>query len=330
MLLGNYAQIGVEGAVVLADSLTRKIVNGFTYRQVSGGSVWATEKAALGTQFISDVWHNHFNSLLSASWVGQHCWVSLPWLAGDVALDTGVPQDGNDGGARLPVVIAGVLNLRTGLRGRTWRGRKYVSPLGADVNNGDELKSFIQTLWGIFASPITSQLTTSTGAVWQPVVWSRKLTGDPLVSPGIGADLVSFDVAPRLATWRHRTQRENPGVIGACCPGDAIPYTLYLYTNHVGCVSIDDISHMKLTWNGSFWQSLPYAGPGLSSPFTFAIGCTGPLWSLGISDVHGAPQWNCTQFGSAVCKPFAVVFRATGRSTTSCFGATSTVTVQTF
>jgi len=89
------------------------------------------------------------------------------------ALVGGVPGDG------MAMHVSSYLLMRTGLRGRSYRGSKHFGPLSeADATNPnpDIMNAASLALWTAVATAMTTALVDANGNTWNPCIMSRTLS----------------------------------------------------------------------------------------------------------------------------------------------------------
>lgn len=86
-------------------------------------------------------------------------------------------------GERLPVYTAATIQIKTGLRGRIYRGSKHYSPLGESQSNGDVLVAGSITLFNAIATALQTGLLDSDGNVWITGIKSSKPPAQYLTNP---------------------------------------------------------------------------------------------------------------------------------------------------
>jgi len=126
--------------------------------------------------------------------------------SGGIAIDdaevdaTGLPDTGNSAGDEMPSFVAGVISLRTGLAGKSFRGRLFTWPAGESANDIDgQPTAGWQIAAGLFATQLRTILLAGAGgntATLVPAVYSKvQLAAFPIQST---------IVRPEWGTIRHR------------------------------------------------------------------------------------------------------------------------------
>lgn len=113
---------------------------------------------------------------------------------------------------RLPLGIAFAWELRTGVRGRSYKGSKHLGPLSeADVSQDEIGGTAILTAIGLYQAAVIASFTDTAGNAWVPFVWSRTLSNMPPLSPadikGSGVTLATYDKFVGSMRRRKETAR---------------------------------------------------------------------------------------------------------------------------
>jgi hypothetical protein len=115
---------------------------------------------------------------------------------------------GAQGGDWLPSFNAATLQLRTGLRGKSYRGSKHFGTIAESDTTNDELTSGALTRWATMITAYLAGITDSDGNTWLPIVWSRLLSNMSSVPTVIVANQVtSCRINKTLGYMRHRKQK---------------------------------------------------------------------------------------------------------------------------
>jgi hypothetical protein len=112
-------------------------------------------------------------------------------------------------GDPLPSSLAVVCELRTDVRGRSFRGSKHFSGLSeSDILHGDELDVTPLVNWNVFAAAMATSAGDGVGNTFTPCVLSPTLSivyGTPPVFTG--ADLTGATAKAILGTMRRRKEK---------------------------------------------------------------------------------------------------------------------------
>lgn len=180
---GDYiAEIQLAGTVAAGGSNLKRVLFTFHYRPLS--LTPTPVKTGLEARFQTVV-----ATPIAAALNARFTQVAniVRWL--DNATDPGVAfaetLPGLVVGDSMPMTSAAYLLLRTGLRGKWYRGSKHLGPMSeADTTTGadDIFNAAALTRLGAVASAILSSLVVPSGNTWVPVVVSREKS-QVLVNP---------------------------------------------------------------------------------------------------------------------------------------------------
>jgi hypothetical protein len=117
--------------------------------------------------------------------------------------ETGV---GGLGTARSPDFEAVTLRLRTGIRGKPFRGYKHFSGVVEASSLGDALTTGALTAFGAVCTALMAGFTDASGNIWLPGIKTNKSPAQYRTNPTnvIFSPLVSATVNPLLTTMRRR------------------------------------------------------------------------------------------------------------------------------
>jgi hypothetical protein len=109
----------------------------------------------------------------------------------DDALDpfvtqTGSLQSGAVTGDFVPSLMNVSVRLGTGIRGKSYRGRKSFGPIAKSATLADKLTSAAITAWAAVTTALVATLTDSNGNVWFPVILSRQPPYQMKLNPTAG------------------------------------------------------------------------------------------------------------------------------------------------
>lgn len=205
--LSSVTQIEVAafGIVAAGGSNTRASVATFQYRRTA--TVLTISKTAVETAFQAAIMIPLTNAL-NARYAQTFNTVRFLNDATDFPNQVTRAVAGQIAGESLTTAESLFLLLRTGLRGKSYRGSKKLFPFSetdttlatADLWNAGALARF-----ATLAAAILAGFTDATGNVWIPQVVSRKLS-QLTVNPTtvIGNDVTSVLVNKRVGTMRKR------------------------------------------------------------------------------------------------------------------------------
>ena len=205
-ILGLTASIAATGQVTSLSGKVRNLVNVFSYEHTAGplDSNWPLN---LIQQFEAVVW-SQVTALLSSSYFGNQYHVYTdPHLTPPAPYTFGVGVGGAVAGDRLPLSFAVSVHVRSGLRGRNYRGTKRYGPVPDSHYSADELTAAGLAAWQAAAATFLSALTSPAADVWKPVVLSRDLSASGPPASYVGAALTSVEVVPAIGNSRHRKER---------------------------------------------------------------------------------------------------------------------------
>lgn len=209
--LGFIAHISVLGHVDGDPGKVHRIVNTFTYRLVGAGPL-PPNRVLLGAFFAGNVWFQ-IASMLPFDYIGDEIYVTYPQIPNDTPVFAGVPRSGIAGIFRLPVECCVFASLLTGVRGKSFIGKKFISPIFPPAAGKDEYDPAQLLDWQASLNPIGNTLVVPNGVgfdTWIPVVWSRQLSAlDMTIPPAIGADITSVRVDATICQRRHRRVQET-------------------------------------------------------------------------------------------------------------------------
>lgn len=194
-----YAQIAESPAV------EKRVVNVFHYAQAAPNPTLPDPSAFL-TAFIQNVCQG-FIALLHADYTTVE--FGARWIdqTTNPEIITVLAIAGGKSGARLPAYVSTTIQLKTLLRGRSWKGSKHFSPLTeADVSK-DDLVPAAAAAWKTVAASIVAPMTLS-GQTLVPCILSRKnsqLVVDPVTIQAAG--ISTYLLNSTVGTLRKRKEK---------------------------------------------------------------------------------------------------------------------------
>ncbi len=207
--LGTNVEIIVQGSVATSGGGGKTFINTFHMQHV-GGAGPAPTKAQIDTMFVTNIWSVIFPNL-TTDWVGQQITVRFMDDSTDVPAVTSVPASGTDALPRLDSFSAAVLLLRTGLRGKSYRGSKHFGPLASSTVVKDELTNAAVTAWNAVLTAIQSVWNSGTLWNYQCAIFS-KTKSPSLVNP-TNLVVTPLDGAGRtnktVGTMKRRKEKTN-------------------------------------------------------------------------------------------------------------------------
>jgi hypothetical protein len=116
------------------------------------------------------------------------------------------PSNGTVSGDRLPIFNAATVQMRSGQRGRSYRGSKHFAPVAESSTTEDALNVAGLALWNPVNAAISNlTLTGTNGTVWAPIILSR-VNSDLTANPSIFtyADFEDSVLNAKVGTMRRR------------------------------------------------------------------------------------------------------------------------------
>jgi len=139
-------------------------------------------------------------------------WIDIRFLDDetDPYLRQALTIDGTVAGDSLPSTMNVTVQLKTGLRGRNYRGSKHYGPISEADTVLDNLDAAAIVQFDLFAAALLAGFTDSDGILWSPWLCSRTLsyTG-PMTAILVGQPITQVLVNPTLGTMRRRSQARN-------------------------------------------------------------------------------------------------------------------------
>ena len=175
------AQITLQGRV--DNQLTINDV----YFAISGGTIDISNLAVI-TSAVATWWGADLIPFLSDDWTGERVVGTDLTTQFGPTFQTATPTPGGISGEANPNNVAACVSFRTGLRGRSFRGRNFVPAVpGADVTLNTLDPTFITNILGAYNNLVGPGLFS---AGWQWVVLSRRIAGS-LRANGIGEPVIA-------------------------------------------------------------------------------------------------------------------------------------------
>lgn len=121
--------------------------------------------------------------------------------------------DGVNGGVTgdsLPSVNNVTIQLKSGVRGRTWMGSKHFGPIAESHTTLDYLNSTAIALWAAFQTAYLAGFTDASGTVWKPFIVSQYYSVfNPTTAAVVGVNVTSTIVNAYLGIMRKRAQERT-------------------------------------------------------------------------------------------------------------------------
>ena len=142
------------------------------------------------------VLHNFISVLVSGISVTTYHWNGAEWIfLGSVPFNFA----GSSSSARM---VAGVaLLVRAFVKGRAFMGAKYLSGFVSSALGGDNWHTDAISAAANFVEQWTTSQATSSGDIWQPGIWSRKVL-----------EFYEFNAAGLVRVLASYQRRRKPGV----------------------------------------------------------------------------------------------------------------------
>lgn len=198
----SIAEINVTAVLASAGSNTKNVASVFHYRRTSTSS--ALSKTALNTAFVA----GPFTAMLAALNARYGSAVAkIRWL--DDALDAyqffTLIGSGAIATDSLPSYNAVFMLMRTGVRGKSYKGSKHFPGVSEADTTGDVLTGSGLTRWQAVQAAVAASLTDGNGNVWNPTIVSRKLS-QLTVNPTtvVANDVTSVVLDIDVGTMRRR------------------------------------------------------------------------------------------------------------------------------
>jgi hypothetical protein len=204
-MAGKYIEIRCFGQIAAGGSDVKHTVNVFHYTQsVQGPSI---SKANIDAIFQTTV-VVPLAAGLNARWTQQRNNVRFLDDATDLGIDFTHAAVGAIVGDSMASHVACYILLRTGLRGKSYRGGKHFGPLSeSDTTAGtdDLLNTAAITRWQGIGNAINTAMADASGNTWTPFVVSRKLS-QLKVNPVaiVGANVVQAALNKRVGRMKRR------------------------------------------------------------------------------------------------------------------------------
>jgi hypothetical protein len=179
----------------------------FVFHWRRTATVLAVSKAQVDTAFQSSV-VVPLALALNLTWTQSNNTVRWVNDALDAPIQFSHAAVGAVTGDRMATIDAAFLLMRTGIRGKSYRGSKHFGPMSeSDSTSGtdDIWNAGCLTRLGAVAAAILAGFTDAAGNIWVPSVLSRRLS--QLVSNPttvVANDVVQIAVNKRIGSMRHR------------------------------------------------------------------------------------------------------------------------------
>jgi len=206
--LSEYVQIVQIGhAASGTEPRTKPVINVHNFKRAA--ILPTLSKANIRTAFNANV-QTLLSALLSVSYIAD--WNDIRFL--DDPLDpydrAASAIDGGVSGDSLPSIVNVTQQLKTGIRGRTYRGSKHYGPIAESTTTLDQLQATPYGLWQTFLGYYIGGFTDSDGNVWTPVVVSQKFSTFNPTTAVVSAATVTMGLTNQtLGYMRRRSQNRR-------------------------------------------------------------------------------------------------------------------------
>lgn len=201
----RYMQAVVRGhALSTGESKTRPVFN--VYNFVRANTVNPPSKVAFLAAFGAQVTAN-LATVLSVSYVHDFTDVRLLDDPYDPFVTAAGTDNGTVAGDSLPSLNNVTLRLKTGIRGRKFRGSKHFGPIAESDTTLDHLTVAALANWNTFAGQLLAGFTDANLDLWTPVVVSYRLsTFNPTTANVVATPITLISVNTILGQMKRRKQ----------------------------------------------------------------------------------------------------------------------------
>jgi hypothetical protein len=198
-------EVAMKGQIAAGGSNTVNTVNVFHFRRTTTTNPFV--KADIDTAFQGTI-VQLFGLAANNRWLQSANSVRAVDDADDLPTDFAHNVAGAVAGDSMTTIEAAYIRLRSGLRGKHYRGSKHFGPLSeSDTTAGSEdiFNAGAITNWQNLADGILAGFTDSDGNIWVPVVLSRSLS-QLIVNPTtvIAVDVTQATLNKRIGRLRRR------------------------------------------------------------------------------------------------------------------------------
>jgi hypothetical protein len=182
----------------------KSIVNVYDYYRTTTGGV--PTKAQFATAFAAHP-ATDIQGLLSVSYITDFLDVRFLDDPLDPFLTAALAKNGTVAADSLPSVNNVTLQLKTGLRGPSYRGSKHFGPIAESDTTLDGLTAGAITRWATFQTAYLAGFTDAGGFLWLPVVTSQKYSTFTLLTAIVVYTAVNATIVnPYLGIMRRRKE----------------------------------------------------------------------------------------------------------------------------
>jgi hypothetical protein len=202
MATGDLARVNL---LYVDNTRSLTLENVFGFKALGGSATLANLASAFKTAVVKNTSGGLLHLMPPAITSDRLTVVDVsPGTAAEAELDYTAVAGGRSSGDQLPQQSAAVITWRTGLAGRSFRGRTYLPGLG----EGDQVDGVLNGTYETDAAAFAAQMLAVFGVGgsdtnWQFVVISEVSSGSPRVPP-IGTPVTAAVVRPFIQTQRRR------------------------------------------------------------------------------------------------------------------------------
>jgi hypothetical protein len=203
---GNY-EIIIKGSV--AESVGGKAVDNVFHYVAQGPGTTQPSPTTLLTWFLANVW-SVAALALHPGWVGVASSCRLMDNPLNAAVAGATPANGaHAAGDRLPLFNAVVIQKKTGIRGKSYRGSNHFGPISEADTTLDQLTGAGLTLWQNLQAAMALTMAAAGGAqAVSPAVFSPTLSPKPVTIPTlVNTQVTSTLLNLTIGTMRKRKER---------------------------------------------------------------------------------------------------------------------------
>jgi len=184
------------------ETATSPIVNVYHYKRTSG--LMPASKTVFRTKFLTEVL-DPLKACLSVNYITDR--IRIRWLddAADPYTDAALSKDGTVTGDSLPAYVCALVDLKTGIRGRNKRARKFFSPLAESHCEKNSLNATATALWETAIEAMIGPFEDADGEEWRLVAIDWKNSDVEMPNAVVAwHPVVEGAIRPGLKTLRRR------------------------------------------------------------------------------------------------------------------------------
>lgn len=196
------AEIVVKGTMATGGSNTVNVASVYHYRRIANvvnadkAALEAAFQAAVGAKLLLAMNARFTQSFTSVRWINDPMDQALDFAEAGVGAVAGEPQSSLD---------AAYLLLRTGFKGKSFRGSKHYAPLSeADSTLGDTLNAAAIVRMTAIATALITPIVDATPNTWILQVYSRVLSQFVVLPSVVAYDVTQILVNKRIGRMKRR------------------------------------------------------------------------------------------------------------------------------